>query len=435
MRTNRLRLLPGAAEAQTLQVLGDRCSALWNVANYTCRQAFLGGVGVPGYSQLCTQLRAHEAKMALPSDIAQEVFKKLAEAWKSYFALRQQWKQGEWENKPGLPRYRKHRDGTRPAGWIPVKCARAYTVDARNVAFTLPADLRNGPGHYLSVPYRGVRRYEGQRGRGELVYDGGRCRWYFHYSVDYPDNRLKPWSREAGLDLGVRVAASLSIDGIGTAWHYSGRDMLKDWDYWGRRIARHQSELAHRRRGQRTSRRLRRFYQKRSARFRHAWEAQAARIVSTLKAHQVGCLYIGWPKDIRGGKSYGRKWNGRIHNFWSFNQATRIVEKHCARAGIAVIRSGERGTSSTCPECASANVRRRPRHELSCRDCGFRIHSDQAGSRNLLRLNQPWAQFPKTPGPSRDGAEAAPRPETHRWNRHRWVDASNPLETLERPAA
>jgi putative transposase len=43
----------------------------------------------------------------LPSDIAQEVIRKLAEAWKSFRALRKDHMAGTLKQKPGLPRYRK----------------------------------------------------------------------------------------------------------------------------------------------------------------------------------------------------------------------------------------------------------------------------------------------------------------------------------------
>lgn len=81
MRSNTLRLLPTKAQEATLHVVGDRVSALWNAANYLCRQRFIKGEGVPRYKNLCGDMIGHDAYKALPSDIAQEVLKKLAEAW------------------------------------------------------------------------------------------------------------------------------------------------------------------------------------------------------------------------------------------------------------------------------------------------------------------------------------------------------------------
>ena len=424
MRTNRIRLLPDGNAGRTLALLGDRVSALWNAANYVCRQAFLAGGRVPGYKALCAGLKAHETYRALPSDIAQEVLKKLAEAWKAYFALRERWKKGALPGKPGLPRYRKRKDGSRPADFIPIKCGRSYAVDSRTVALTLPADLRNGSGR-ISLPYRGLRRYDGKPGRAEIAFDAGRGRWYFRYAVKSPEPAPAQGGRVAGIDLGVRVLASLSIEGMETAIHFLGREVLKDWDYWGRKIAEHMAELSHRPAGKRTSKRLRRLYRNRRARWEHAWEALAARIVSVLKARRVGRVVIGWPKDIRREVDYTRRWNGRIHGFWSFDRASRIIEKHCARRGIRVERVLEHGTSETCPSCGSKDVARRPWSVLRCRACGLAMEANQAASRNIAKKSKPslW-----------DGAEAAPRSEALRWTKHRWADASNPLQ-LERLAA
>jgi putative transposase len=65
MRTNRLRLVPGNGGERLLLVLGDRVSLQWNVANYRCRQAFLAGGKVAGYTALCAEFTAREAYRAL----------------------------------------------------------------------------------------------------------------------------------------------------------------------------------------------------------------------------------------------------------------------------------------------------------------------------------------------------------------------------------
>jgi hypothetical protein len=83
---------------------------------------------------------------------------------------------------------------------------------------------------------------------------------------------------------------------------------------------------------------------------------------------------------------------------------------------ITPVRVGERGSSSTCCRCDGKDAVRHPRWVLRCRDCGERIHSDQAGSRAILRQNKPSVCW--------DGAEAAPRTVTRRWTLHRWEDRS-----------
>lgn len=107
----------------------------------------------------------------------------------------------------------------------------------------------------------------GQDAAGELLYHSLRNRWTFNWSVQMPAPVARP-GRVAGIDLGIRVLASLSIEGLSQSVHFAGRDVLKEWRYWNRQLARHQQEIAHR--NKKSSKRLRRLYAKRKARLRHA---------------------------------------------------------------------------------------------------------------------------------------------------------------------
>lgn len=418
-----MRLDPSLEQLQTMHLLGDRVSALWNAANYACRQGFFAGEKVPTHYSPYRAFQSHDVYRALPSDIADEVLKVLHEAWKSYFKLRALWKAGKLEDKPGLPTYRKSRKtGKRLTDWIPIHSERSYRVDGRTVAVTLPRDLR-GKGR-LIISHRDIMRYQGAGRRGIMSFDHARGRWYFRYSVDVPDNAAKPWPGAAGIDLGIRVLVSLSIAGVETAFHFLGREVLKDWMYWTRRIAEHQHELAQRKK--KTSKRLGRLYAMRRSRLQHAWDAMAKRVVSIGKRHKVGKVVIGWPKGILDDGHLSRKWNGLTHGFWSFEQMSQRLMLALRRAGIVPERVGERGTSSHCPRCGSPRVVRRPRHLLRCRDCALHVHSDQAGSFNMIRQTYPvfW-----------DGAEAAPAPDVYRFNLHRWTDAQNLSASVESLAA
>lgn len=416
MKTNRLRLDPTPDTTQQLRLLGDRVSALWNAANYACRQHFLAGTRVPSYLALDHAFRSHPTYRMLPSDIAQETLKTLSEAWTSFFALRKRWYAGALAERPGLPKYRKdRRTGQRFTDYVPIKCDRSYRVNGRTVELTVPKDINPSR---LCVGYHGVNRYVGKGRRAAVHYDAARQRWYFVYTVHSTPPKPRPGT-VAGIDLGIRVLASVSIAGVPQAFHFAGRDVLKEWAYWQRQIAQHQRELAHRHK--KTSQRLKRLYAKRRARVQHAWQAMGKRIAIVCSAHAVGTVVIGWPKGILDVVRANHTWNGRIHNFWAFDQMAACIALALTRRGIRVEHVGERGTSSHCPSCASANVVRRPRAVLRCRDCHMTIHADQAGSRNIIRQRYPvtW-----------DGVEATPAPETWRFDMHRWVDAYNPATTV-----
>jgi IS605 OrfB family transposase len=259
--------------------------------------------------------------------------------------------------------------------------------------------------------------------RAEIWYDHGRQRWYMVYTVAVPAHRHRSWTRVAGIDLGVRVLAAMSIAGTDRAVHFLGREVLKDWEYYNRQIARHQHALSHRPKSQWRSKQLMRLYTMHRARLRHTWDAVARRIVAVCRQERVGTVVIGWPKYILQNTNSGRRWNGRIHGFWSFEQMTDRLTMALARAGVRVERIDERTTSSVCCRCGSVRIVRRPRHVVTCQDCHLTLHADRVGSRNILRKAYPAITW--------DGAEAAPKPETLRWTKHRWVDASNPPRSLE----
>ena len=267
------------------------------------------------------------------------------------------------------------------------------------------------------MKYVGCERYRGARKRAELLWDKARQRWYLKYAVEVAEKVIHGSNRGAAIDLGVRIAASLSLEGVEQARYFEAREMLKDWYYWGRQIAQHMQELAGR--GRKSSLRLSQLYAMRAARWRHAWQATAREIATTCRRQCVGTVYIGWPKGIREDRVYSKKWAARIHNFWGFDASGRILQGALERQGILVMRVGERGSSSTCPvtSCASKKVTRKPRHILSCRSCETTVHSDQAGSRNILAFNHP--------GTSWDAVKTTVRPDTLRWNKQRWVDAGN----------
>ncbi len=421
-----VKLDPTRRSENELRLMGDRVSRLFNAANYRLRQSFFAKQGVPHGAALETLMKDEPEYRQLPSDVAQETVKKLSEAWRSYFKLRAKWtKDPQQSQKPGLPSYRKDRKtGQRPFDYIPVKHSRSYSLDPKDAHIVLPRDRRprkTGSSGRLHVAYRGRRRFQGKMGRAEVCYDRVRKRWYLSWSVEAEAPKPLVSGRCAAVDLGVRITASLSVEGLAKALHFEGRETLKDWDHVGRLIAREQACIAGTRGGDPercpSSRVISRCYKKRKERLDHALRCMAKATAEVCEQHGVGTVYLGWPKGILRDVFYGSsRWAGRIHNFWLFGRSLELIEQALAQRGIVAVRVGERGSSSGCPSCGSEDVVRHPRWLLRCKACGERIHSDQAGSRNILRQNKPsvsWA-----------GLEASPRTETRRWNRHGWETRS-----------
>lgn len=242
------------------------------------------------------------------------------------------------------------------------------------------------------------------------------------WAVEVAERHPAGGDRVAAVDLGVRVSVSLSIEGEPQALHFEGREALKDWDHLGREIAREQQAIA----GTRgkadderspSSRAISRLHQKRRLRVEHVLVCIAKEVAQACARAGVAKVYLGWPKGILRDVRYGTsKWAGRIHGFWSFARLLGLLEGALRKAGIEAVRVGERGSSSACPCCGSADVVRGPRWLLRCKGCGARVHSDQAGSFNIMGQNKPSVRWA--------GVEATPRTETLRWDRHCWEPRS-----------
>ena len=323
-----------------------------------------------------------------------------------------------------------------PKDFIPIKASRSYSISNGLFALTLPADLRCAPharqNGRLLIAFRGELRYSGENRRAELVYDNADRIWRVRVSTEVggkrmPEDSCRPQGRAAAIDLGLRISASLTIEGQGTAHHFAGRELMKDYQYWTRRIAAHQQELAGRRLY--ASRRLNRLYVTRGRRLEHGLRSIAKGIAGLCRASGVKVVYIGWPKGIRDDVKVCRDWRGRIHNYWSFGIFSGYITGALTKHRIVSRRVGERGTSSTCPWTLNTEhtVVRRPRWKLSCKDCDKSMHSDAAGSANILAFQKP--------GTDRDGVKATPALRTHEWNKHSWAMRANRRATARRLAA
>ncbi|WP_427365713.1 RNA-guided endonuclease InsQ/TnpB family protein [Candidatus Caldatribacterium saccharofermentans] len=408
--TNVVRVLPDKRQKQVLEIIGDRCAALWNTIQYRCRQAFFEGEPVPSYETLCSEFKEHPAYKALPAHIGQEVIKKARKAWDSFFALLRLYRKGEMERPPRIPRYWKDRRTRRRIFCIiPVKAPTSYSLNARCLSLTLPQDLRKGQGDRLVLHTKGVLRFHGTPKTLELKYDRVKKRWYAHQVVEVPEpvRRTRPEKR-AALDLGARTLAALAIEGFHRQILFSGRGVWKDFLYWTKRIAEEQARLS--RAGRRTSRQLRRLYQVRTRRLKHAFVALAAETTRILKRHRVTTLFFEDLTGIREDMDFGPG-NLLVHNFWAFRMLRNLIEAACVRAGIEVIPVEPRGTSSRCAVCGSP-LERFVRHKVSCSKCGCVWHADANAAINILFLGSSKGH----------GAEATPlKPLALRWNRHRWV--------------
>lgn len=224
-----------------------------------------------------------------------------------------------------------------------------------------------------------------------LLYEAGRLHLDVTAEVPvatYPDEEAPDPGRVAGIDLGIIHPYAAAGPGgemllvSGRAIRAECRQHLRD--------ARARSRAAARRapgRGQRGSRRWRKYRSSHRAvearhrrRVRQAQHEAAKTVVIWAVNHNVGTLAVGDPRGVLGLDT------GRLHNqrmrAWRVGHLIRALCNKAEAAGITIKLVDERGTSSTCPECA----RRVPKPSgrvFSCPHCGHAGHRDLIAAANI----------------------------------------------------
>ncbi len=139
--------------------------------------------------------------------------------------------------------------------------------------------------------------------------------------------------------------------------------------------------------GQRGSRRWRHYRRRQRLaearhrrRVRQAQHEAAKAVIAWAVARQVGTLAVGDPRGVLDVPA-GRRHNQRTRDWRIGYLITALIDK-AAAAGISVQLVDERGTSSTCPACAS-RVPKPAGRVLTCPACQFIGHRDLTAAANI----------------------------------------------------
>jgi putative transposase len=86
---------------------------LYNAANYLVRQSFIFQGKYLNYYAIHAQMKRHEAYLALPRKVSQQVLRMLDKNWQGFFAALKAYcaDPSRFRKKPGLPRYLDKADG------------------------------------------------------------------------------------------------------------------------------------------------------------------------------------------------------------------------------------------------------------------------------------------------------------------------------------
>jgi putative transposase len=336
-RTNVVKLVVDKETHEKLRKLGIVTAKCWNEVNWLRMQQFKKGERVD-FAE--TEKEVYEKYKRVLKVNAQQVARKNAEDWRSFFSLIEEKKEGR------LPKWFKPRP---PGYWRDESGKYKLIIVVRNDRYEV--DENEGVIHLkdfnLTLRFKGKLKWHGKQGRLEVIYNDARRGWYAHIPVEVENVAEAKGSLRAGVDLGIVNLAAVYVED-GTWYIFKSGGVLSQYECYSEEISKVQKVLARHR--QRTSRKLRLLYDKRRRFLRHALNSMVRKIMEELKEKGMGEVVVGYPKDITRNHS-----NKLTMNFWNYGYTIRRFKEVGEELGIRVIDVAEPNTSKSCSLCGEAH--------------------------------------------------------------------------------
>ncbi|AIU69642.1 transposase [Thermococcus eurythermalis] len=384
-RSVTVKLQPSKEQAKILHQLADSGAKAWNRVNYLRRQEFFQHKIVDFNSTEKTVYE--EFKREIGSATVQQISRKNAEAWRSFFSLLRKKRNGELPNwlKPKPPNYLKEEGRRKP---LIVLRNDQYKIEGNKL-------ILKGLGKFkrLEVQFKGRVHLKGKQGRLEITYDPVKRKWYAHVSLTVGEKleggewisipRTPKGNLSAGIDLGVNNLMAIYVEN-GESFLVNGRPLKSIDFYWRRKIADYQSKLN--KSGAKTSRRLKRMHVKAKLQAKHYINTAVRQTVRKLHELGVSKIVVGYPKGIARNSNKGKKQNFILSHVWRFNYVIKRLTEVAEEYGIKVVLVGEAFTSKVCPVCGKPHEGARfVRGLFKCPATGLVFNADLVGAFNILK--------------------------------------------------
>jgi putative transposase len=374
-RTNTFAVRPlSEQDERLLREVLDASASLWNELNYDRRQNFFDGESVWDTADYRKQYIG-----VLGSATAQQVIRKNSEAWRSFFAARED---GEDTAPPGY--WGNEEDGRELRTYIRNDQYTLETGGRSRLEIPVGQDLKDeyGLGYHdrLRLEVAGDPKWEGEQGRLELYYDDVDDTFRAFQPVTVPDSRRdSPRAEEsAALDVGANTLVACTTT-TGQQYLYGGRDLFARFRETTEEIARLQSKL---RKGRYSSRRIRRLYRTRTRRRDHAQDALVRDLMEQLYDEGVATVYVGDLTDVLSAH-WSARVNEKTHQFWAYRSFIDRLATTAEEYGITVEVESEAYTTAECPVCGERDETDRDGDVFRC-SCGYEGHADLDASRMFL---------------------------------------------------
>ena len=359
---------------------------LYNAANYLVRQSFLHEGVYLGYATVYHQIKMHEAYLALPAKVANDVLRLLDKNWKSFFKAIKAWKAdpSAFVGRPSLPKYKDKQKGRN----ILIYDIQAVSKKGLKKGLIQPSRLhieistkQTDVAQVRIVPRKGFYVVE-------VVYD----------REETPSN-VDP-ALLAAADIGVNTLVALTSNKRGFIPQIvNGRPIKSINQYYNKQRAHRQKKLS---KNKQSSSHLERMTINRTRRIDHYLHTASKRVIALLVAEGIGTLIIGknplWKQDPSMRKKDAQHFVQLPH--------ARLIEMLCYKArlvGIQVILHEESYTSKASfldldPIPTYGKVENEPvfsgkrvKRGLYKAANGRKINADVNGSYNIMRKASPNA--------------------------------------------
>jgi IS605 OrfB family transposase len=255
----------------------------------------------------------------------------------------------------------------------------------RDVSFTETGlSVSTIDGRVKSIPFRGEPKL------GEYLADWnlGDARLYIRKSKvylsvsfkrDVPDIE-KPNDAVIGVDRGINYLAVVT-DGKRQRFFAGGhtKHIRERYDQTRAQLQRKKAQTP-----TRSIRRALKRLSGRKARFMRNVNHQVSKqIVEFARETGNPTIAVEALDGIRDRSKRMRKAQRRQINSWAFYQLQEFLGYKAETHGFEVLETDPRNTSKGCSQCGYLDAGNRHGHNFSCKACGFTLHADLNGSRNI----------------------------------------------------
>ena len=381
-----VKLQPSKAQEKALLELTQATAIIWNKINYERLKQFkkFGKIDFA-----TTEKEAyHTFKGWISGSTVQQLAKKNAEAWGSFFSLNKKKKAGELPEwfKPQPPKFIKEENRRK-----------FFIIPLRNDQYRINGNVielrRLGKFGRLKIQFKGRIHLKGKQGRLEVIYDEAKRKWYAHISLTVEEKlegedwvkipRKPKGNLTAGIDLGVNNLMTVYVEN-GESFLVNGRPLKSIAFYWRGRVAEYQSKLN--KSGAKRSRKLKRMHERAKLQARHYINTAVRQTVRRLYELGVSRIVVGYPREIARAPNRGKKQDFLLSHVWRFNYVIKRLKEVAEEYGIRVVVVNEVFTSQTCPLCGQRHANGRIfRGLFKCRREGVVMNADLVGAFNILR--------------------------------------------------